>query len=347
MSLFLKHHNVAKGLGVVNPNYTITIKAWKMEQFFEELKLFDNDDNSQNMFLASIGEVAMMLGQEIVDVASDVLTDLKNTIKENSVSEIASAGLDKLASGMATAGVKLHEYTSGANAKVANKIGSNEFYSAFVFPVPENLTDSLKHTYDTDTFSPLEVIGSMGKKLTKKIFKGEGIARISDAALKFNIEQAKRNNIVFDNNLINIYKNTEQRDFIFNFTLIPQSYEHYKEILRAYASLKVLMTGAKVGGSMGMVQKYCFTINFENPYFEQYMVLDETIELNLETLELDVSGSPFTSFENGSVNQGTGVPKNIQMIMTFKERRPLRDDINLDTPLGKSGKAKETKEVKK
>jgi hypothetical protein len=155
------------------------------------------------------------------------------------------------------------------------------------------------------------------------------VARLADGALKFNIEQAKRNNITFDNNLINMYTGTEQREFIFNFTLIPQSYEHFQHILRAYANLKILMTGAKVGGSMGMVQKFCFTVNFTNPYFKQYMFLDETIELNLETLEIDVSGAPFSTFEAGGIDKGTGVPKAIQLVMTFKERRPMRDSVHI------------------
>lgn len=83
------------------------------------------------------------------------------------------------------------------------------------------------------------------------------------------------------------------------------------------------MTGTKVGANMAMVQTHSFTITFMNQYFENYMMLNDKVDLNLETLEIDVSGNPYATFNNY-------VPKSMQMILTFRERRPLRNDVDIN-----------------
>lgn len=311
----------------VEDNYTMTLKAYPMPTFGQNIELFNNDADSGDIFLTSFGEMilsgATELAEGAVDFVSEGIKDGVNALKKGELDigfNVASA-FTSLKNTITDAIGALAEYTDGANPNKGELMGT------FVFPVPNNLTDTLRHAYDQDTFSPLEKMVGVGSKLAKRVIGGEGASRMMDATIAFNVEQAKRNNYVFDNNLINIYKNTEQREFIFNITIIPQSYDEFKNILQGYSYLKVLMTGEQISMNMALAQKCSFTVSFKNENLTTYMHLDDTIDLNLETLEIDVSGNPFTSYATESVMTGTGVPKLIQIIMTLRERRPLRNNM--------------------
>lgn len=302
----------------ISNQYVMVISAWEMPSLFSDLHIFDNDENSPNLLVDGIGEIVM---SELTDVATDsveVLSDIVNIAKNSgNMSEALGNMVDSATQSLKDVMSKLTEYTNGAEPK------RDKYVCQFVLPTPQNLTDTLRHQYDQDTFSPLETVKHLGSWLTKKLVNSEATNRVLDSAMEFNIKQAKRNNFAFDNNLINVYKQTEQREFIFNISLLPQSYDHYKQILATYARLKILMTGTKVGANMAMVQTHSFTITFMNQYFENYMLLNDKVDLNLETLEIDVSGNPYVTFNNY-------VPKSMQMILTFRERRPLRNDVEIN-----------------
>lgn len=321
--------------------YTMHIKAWKLPQIAGDLdKLMTSDEGTANIFKEGISEYIMTEVKEGVTSLTKFVSDASKKVMDSNISKIPALILDGVSNGF-------EEFINAIDGVEPNK---KDFVALFKFPAPQNLTDTLRHQYDQDTYTPLESLKNMGKTLSRKIIKGEGFNRLKDSSLEFTINQAKRNNFVFDNNLINIYKQTEQREFIFNITLIPQSFSHYKQIVRAYAKLKVLMTGDKMLANMAFTQKYCFTISFENKYFKSYMMLDDTVDLNLETLEIDVSGNPYTSFAGRKTKTdhatGDGVPKLIQIIMTFRERRPLRNDEHLNKLLDFKEPTNETKTTK-
>jgi len=332
------HYNICNPYNM-HEYYTMKLQAWVMPQIMSDLNgALNSDENTANILRDGIVSI---VADEMVEIGGQIFDTIKDGInyyKEKGFSDLSGVLIAGANEQIQKFMSQLSTYTDGAEPS------KKKYECEFILPVPQNLTDTLRHQYDQDTFTPLEAVRNLGGYLSRKIVSGEGINRAKDALIDFNIKQAKRNNFSFDNNLINIYKQTDQREFIFNITLIPQSYKHYVEIVKAYSKLKILMTGDKALANMGMFQKYCFTITFQNKYFEQYMMLDDKIDLNLETLEIDVSGNPYTTFSASSTSQGDGVPKLIQIIMTFRERRPLRNDVNLDNLIG--AKKDETNDTK-
>jgi hypothetical protein len=258
----------------------------------------------------------------------------------------ASAGIEYLATSEGTDQYLdiLKKVAQEAEDGAMGRVDGPPLYT-WVLPLPNSLQDALKHVTET-TVIPIgaRLLKRFPSILLNKLLSGPGVhdpgtvgtgskksalkqsilqdvksapKSLLEKAIELNIELAKRNNVAIDPNVINVYKETEPRVFSFSINLVPENNDRFKEILSAIFAFKKYMTGEMTKDSLLLQQKNIFTIEFYDTKLEEYIQLNNFIELNLLKIDIKIgSDGNMMLFENG-------VPKMINLTLIFQERRPM------------------------
>jgi hypothetical protein len=157
-------------------------------------------------------------------------------------------------------------------------------------------------------------------------------AKIADTAKKAVTElskQARRQNASLDTNIVTIYNGTNNRQFSFDFTIIPVDLDHSDAIIDGILSLKKNMTGKRDAGQLTVVQRNVFKLEFKNvvpgisageedtsDYLMRLLGITNNMEFNLTDINISYGSGNLTFYRDG-------MPKSLNISLTFVERKPL------------------------
>lgn len=287
---------------IIDQNHKMIITAYPLLQDGKVKNIIQTIDKAMSFQLpiTKILEVAAKADDGIValwDAAVDYAED--NTVGE---------ALRDLAMGASGLYNKLNTITED-QAK-----SSSMYKYKWVLPIPNTVTDNTSHNYETDELDVSKKMMLNSTYMLAKIFSPK-VADKSKDAIESMVDLAKRKNIVFNPQRVNMYTGTGLRSFNFSFNLVASNQTEYDEYLKGILAFKYYMSGSAPQSSMFMKQNYVFKIKFMNPKLEE-MIEISNVEFNLTSLSVDYGADgEFSMTNNGAV-------KHILLVASFEERKP-------------------------
>jgi len=240
----------------------------------------------KNASVAGVKSIAASAVNSTVSAFNQANTSLNNSL--NGVQEVAHVS--------ATNAAELAQIKrNNANAN------SDPVIAAIVLPVPNSLSDSQSHDYDTTTGLAAEAL----KYGAKKVF-GDGYADIaSHIANQAGTHQTVTNPKYFQN-----YTGTKPRTFQSSWDLIPESRAEADMIFQIVMKLKEFSSPSLSTGGATLVSPMYFSVELNNDYLTSMLSLDKVV---ITQVSLNYSSDDSMQLTRD------GMPKQMRLDISFSE----------------------------
>ena len=239
----------------------------------------------------------------VVDQARQLVKgEIPGTIEIDNLSELGGDAVKLVKDDFAPVAAAWEQYTS-TFTDVGNPALSENFKDNIFLPLPNELEESLSHTWSNDNKGLVQSIP--GAEML-----GTGVAKVSDLVSLATGTQA----LVFNHNKRAKFIETEFRSITLTWTLVPNNHNESIAIQSIITKLKAYSSPQAVGGKSLLRAPFFARLHFDNSTLNDALQFKEVVMTNI-SVNYSVSGFMET-FDKDDM------PKNMSLSITFQDREP-------------------------